>query len=687
MRYINKLSLIVASLCLSFAVNAKIEVPSISDLALHSPNKLQKIACSRSNSYFTRAHYEEVVIDDVFATKVLDRYLSFLDFTRSLLLQKEVTEIYDNKSAILRAVNFCELDYPFSLYNDLLKRRFEKYEYFLSRIKEKNLDLHSDKTIYLDRDKGPYAKDEEERLDRWDCELINELIVEILKGKTEDAAYERLQKRYESALTKLSQTTDDDVFSTFENAIASAIDPHTSYLSAQDSESFNDDINLSLEGIGAVLMSEDEYTVINSIIAGSPAEKSKKLKPKDKIIGVRQEDGTYDDILGWRLTDVVKKIKGPSGSEVTLDIEREEGARVKTFEVTLKREKIKLADREAKGEVKTIDGNNVGVISIKSFYQGLSQDIDRELTKLKQKNVKSIVLDLRSNGGGLLPEAIFSTGLFIKEGPVVLVRVAKGQSFAEYDEDSSSSYTGPLVVLINRLSASSSEIMAAALRDYGRAIIVGDTSFGKGTVQQSRTLERIYDNTIANKDLGSVHYTMAKFYRITGDSTQLHGVSPDITFPSFVDESIIGEKHEPNALEFDRIDALAPFEGYLDIDAYKKPLLQKHKKRVADNIFFTSLHTDMNRYLDFKKNNKYLSLNIDKRTKLKDEDEKYNLEQINKKLKAIGKDPIAKLDDLPEDFEFPDALLDEACNIANDFYIMQSEKLYPFKHQSLVLKR
>ena len=663
----------VAAVLLSqaFVCEAKLTVPTIDDLPVLSLQNAQKTACSRTANYFLRAHYKPVELNKDFADDIIDQYLSFLDYNKSLYTKDEVSKIYKNSDKILDAVSKCDLSYPLSLYSDNLKRRFLKYSFFVDYVKNP-VDVSGKEQVEIDRRKSPYFSSQEDIRKQWVAEVKNEYINQVLNDKTDEKARERIKRRYEAALGRLAQTTSEDAFSTFENAFATAIDPHTSYLSPEDSESFNDDINLSLEGIGAVLSSEDEFTVINSLIPGSPAELSKKLKPKDKIVGVRQEDGSYEDIIGWRLTDVVKKVKGKKGTKVTLEIERGEGAGAKTFSVDLVRDKIKLQERAAKGEIKTVNGNKVGVISIKSFYTDLNKDLKKEIAKLKREKVRAMVIDLRSNGGGLLPEATLSTGLFIKDGPVVQIRDAVGNVLPQFDEDDGIDFEGPLVVLINRLSASSSEIMAAALRDYGRAVIVGDTSFGKGTVQQNRPLARVYD--FSNADLGSIHYTIAKFYRVSGLSTQLKGVSPDIAFPPLVDDSEFGERSEPNALAWDKI-APSDYKGFLNIDAYVNDLTRMHEERIKDDVAFKIMKEDMDRYLKLKAE-KTLSVNLAERRKMQQEDEKYRLNAVNERLKSIGKKPIKDIKDLPEDFEFPDALLDEAAAIANDFASLVDQKRY-----------
>ena len=390
MRRIIALAGIAAALLISIqgAAEAKVAVPSYSDLPKLEPQPQHATACSRIGNFFTRAHYKVITLDEDFAGKVIEQYLSYLDYNRSLLTSAEADSIRGNRGLILRALRNCELDYPFQIYENAMKKRFVKYKYFLDAASGK-IDVSSSKSIEIDRRKAPFFESETDLRDEWNAEIQNEYINQILFGKDDAKARERLQKRYSAALQKLVQTKPEDAFSTFENAFASSIDPHTNYFSPADSENFNEDMNLSLEGIGAVLTSDDENTTITEIIPGSPAERSKKLHAKDRIVGVRQQDGTYDDIIGWRLSDVVKKIKGPKGTRVTLDIERGDGANAKSFSVEIVRDRVRLQDREAKGEVRTArDGTRIGVISVKSFYTNLHSDIKRELDKLSAQGVE-----------------------------------------------------------------------------------------------------------------------------------------------------------------------------------------------------------------------------------------------------------------------------------------------------------
>ncbi len=663
MNKIIKVAVACALVGYALVSEAKLTVPSLEQMPVLSPEERHETSCSRIYNYFTRAHYKIVDVNDDFAKNVIGRLMNYLDMNHSLYTQSEVDSIYAHTKSILNGINKCELDYPYSLYNENIKKRYQKYKFMIDNVSE-NLDLNTNETIALDRTKAPFAKTEDDLKSLWEAELKNEFETQLLNGKTKAQAVERIKNRYIVAMRRISQYSSEDVFSAFENSFAAAIDPHTNYFGPVESENFNDDMNLSLEGIGAVLSQEDEYTVIVQIMPGSPAEKSKKLKPKDKIVAVKQEHGKFEDIIGWRLTEVVKKIKGKKGTKVVLEIDRGEGAAAKTFNVELTRDKIRLQDKEAKSKVYTsYDGRKIGVITISSFYTDLSLNVKRELSKLESENVDGIIVDLRNNGGGLLPEAVYTTGLFIKDGPVVLVRDVNGNESAYDDTDASMLYKGPLVVLINRLSASSSEIMAAALQDYGRALIVGDTSYGKGTVQQSRPLTRLYD--LIGADLGSIHYTIAKFYRINGGSTQLKGVTPDIAMPTLIDVTEFGEKTEPNALNWDKI-APSKYQKYSDPSFFVKDLMVLHEKRISTDPVFKVIQSERDRYYKLK-NSKTLTLNFEERKKMFDEDEKITLKNTNIRLKAMHKKEVKSVKDLPDDFEYDDPILQETVNITSDY--------------------
>lgn len=682
---LSKIALGVALVACSLTAQARLAIPTYDQLPNLAPEEIHQTACTRTANSFMRSHYKSIDVDNEFADKVIHQFLYYMDYNRSLFTKAEVDEIYNNRARIIRALLMCDLSYPYELYNASIKKRYNKYSYFVQLIKDQKIDLSTDDVVEFNRKEADFLEDQDALLKQWLNELKNDYILQLLSDKTESEAQQRLLRRYNAALVKLAQIKSEDVFSVFENSFATAIDPHTSYLSPEDSENFNDNLNLSLEGIGAVLTAEDEYTVINSIVVGSPAEKTKKLKAKDKIVGVRQSDGTYDDIIGWRLNEVVKKIKGPKGTKVTLDIERGEGSQMTTFSVDIIRDKVRLQDAEAKIEMKKQDGKNIAVLKIKSFYTNLHQDILREIERVKGEGQKidAMIIDLRNNGGGSLPEAVSSSGLFITQGPVVQVRDSRGNVMPQFDADPSQSYDGPLVVLINRLSASSSEIMAAALRDYGRALLVGDTSFGKGTVQLAKPLARVYD--FNDEELGSIHHTIAKFYRINGGSTQLKGVSPDIYLPTPVDNKEFGESSEANALPWDQINP-AQFDSYLNIAAYVPALKDKSAQRVTNDAAFKIMKEEMDRYYDLKER-KVISVNLDKRKQMKAEDDAFALRTTNERLVLMGKPKVKSVKDLADDFEFDDTVLNEALRIASDFADAQKAKIYKVSNTESVLQR
>lgn len=400
----------------------------------------------------------------------------------------------------------------------------------------------------------------------------------------------------------------------------------------------------------------------------------------DKIIAVGQQNKPMVDVVGWRLDDIVALIKGPKGSQVKLEvISDEKGAKPRT--ITLVREQIRLEDRAVKLTEKVINGDKVAILDIPSFYVGLTNDVKTQLQRVAKDNVSSLVIDLRGNGGGALTEAISLSGLFIPSGPVVQVRDNNGRVRQDFDKDDVVYYKGPLVVIVNRFSASASEIFAAAMQDYGRALIVGEQTFGKGTVQQYRPLTRVYDQMLSPDwpGLGSVQYTIQKFYRINGGSTQLKGVTPDLLLPSF-DSAEMGESFEDNALPWDSISpASYQLSEYSDkLKAALVPLTEQHTKRIANDREFSYIFADIQRYNDAKAKgeDKFVVLNFAEREKENKELETIKLNRINERFKLEGKPALKSLDDLPKDYEGPDPYLDETAKIAVDLSkVLKPKKL------------
>ena len=620
----------------------------------------------RVTSRFTRSHYRQFDLNDDFSKKIFARYLNMLDYNHNVLLASDVAQFKDRETALDDELKSGQLDTAYALFNLAQKRRFERYEYALSLLKSP-MTFDGNDTIDVDRSKSPWPTSTEELNKLWAAKVKYDELNLKLAGKDWPEIQKILTKRYQFAIKRLTQSKSEDVFQLFMNAFAHEIDPHTIYLSPRNTEQFNTEMSLSLEGIGAVLQqTEDDYTQINSMVAGGPAAKSKSLKVGDRIVGVGQPGKPMVDVIGWRLDDVVELIKGPKGSKVRLEI-LPAGKGTKTRTITLTRERIRLEDRAVKMSVKTVDGKKVGVLDIPGFYVGLTDDVKVQLQKLEKQNVSSVIIDLRSNGGGALTEAVSLSGLFIPSGPVVQVRDNNGKIREDADTDGVVYYKGPLVVLVDRFSASASEIFAAAMQDYDRALIVGEPTFGKGTVQQYRSVNRIYDQMLRPEwpELGSVQYTIQKFYRINGGSTQRKGVTPDIIMPTGLESIDTGESFEDNALPWDSIKA-ATYDKAGDVQKFDPVLLADHNQRIASNPEFQYIEQDIAHYKALKDRKNIVSLNYAQREKENKDDDATRLKRINERLKVAGKKPIKSLDDVPKDYQEPDPYLDETVKIALD---------------------
>lgn len=627
----------------------------------------------RVTSRFTRSHYRQFDLDNAFSAKIFTRYLNLLDYSHNVLLASDVEQFSQKKNEIGDELRSGKLDVFYDLYNKAQQRRFERYQYAL-KVLERPMDFTGNDSFNLDRSKAPWPKDEAELNALWDSKVKYDELSLKLTGKDEKEIRETLSRRYKFAIRRLAQTNSEDVFSLAMTAFAREIDPHTNYLSPRNTEQFNTEMSLSLEGIGAVLQGDDDYTVINSMVAGGPAAKSKAISVGDRIVGVGQTGQNMVDVIGWRLDDVVALIKGPKGSKVRLEI-LPAGKGTKTRIVTLTRERIRLEDRAVKMSVKTVGKEKVGVLDIPGFYVGLTDDVKVQLQKLEKQNVKSVIIDLRANGGGALTEAVSLSGLFIPSGPVVQVRDNNGKVREDSDTDGVVYYKGPLVVLVDRFSASASEIFAAAMQDYGRALIVGEPTFGKGTVQQYRSLNRIYDQMLRPEwpALGSVQYTIQKFYRVNGGSTQRKGVTPDIIMPTGTQVTETGEKFEDNALPWDSINA-ATFVRAGDLKPFGPELLKKHDERIAKDPEFQYINKDIARFEALKAKRDMVSLNLAQREKENAEDDAIHLSRLNDRFKRQGKPPLKKLDDLPKDYQEPDPYLDETVHIALDLAHLEKDQ-------------
>ncbi|MFT6984992.1 MAG: carboxyl-terminal processing protease [Psychromonas sp.] len=631
------------------------DIPQLAQQAQHA-----KVA-KRVSDLFSRSHYKYVSLNDALSQKVFARYIEQLDYNKQIFMQSDIDSLKVYQSSFDDNLKSGQLDPAYFIYQLNLTRRYERYSYALSLL---NAEIKFDKKdqYQFDRSEAAWAVDRKALDILWQKKVKSDALILKLDGKKWPEIKEQLTKRYNIAIKHLVQTESEDVFQSFMNAYSRSIEPHTSYLSARNAERFNMEMNLSLEGIGAVLQLEDDYTVVRSLVPGGPAEQSKQIFKNDKIIGVGQEGGKVIDVIGWRLDDIVDLIKGPKGTKVQLQILSGK-ADAKNHVIEIVREQIHLEDREAKSSIETIKGKKIGVITIPSFYMKLSEDVDKELALLAKDNIEGVIIDLRNNGGGALSEATLLTGLFIPSGPVVQVRDSRNQILVHEDENKSVSYGGPLTVLINRNSASASEIFAAALQDYGRAIVIGEQSYGKGTVQQHRRISRFYDNDA--ESIGSVQYTIAKFYRINGGSTQHKGVVPDIVFPSAIDHQDTGESLEKNALPWDNIKS-ADYQFTHNLQESIAKLTLKHEMRIKNEIEFTYLLDDIEQYRK-EKDDTVISLNEAERLKLREKNEQHALQRSNERLQRAGLDKIKSIDDFPDDFEPLDAFLIEAASITLDY--------------------
>ncbi|MEL7292294.1 MAG: carboxy terminal-processing peptidase [Pseudomonadota bacterium] len=657
----SKLSLIAASLWLAASTANALEANiSLEDLPVLAPEAQHETASKRVTSRFTRSHYKHFSLNDQFSQAIFDRYVEMLDYNKNIFTQADIDSFAKWSSSIDEQLKSGDNQIAFDVYNLSMKRRYERFEYAL-RLLETEMTFDSDESIELDRSEAQWPKDTAELDELWRKRVKYDALNLKLTGKEWNEIKEVLGKRYNNALKRLSQTHSEDAFQLYMNAFAREVDPHTSYLSPRSADQFQTEMNLSLEGIGAVLQMTEDYTVIRSLVAGGPASKSKQLSEGDRIIGVGQDGEEIVDVIGWRLDDVVQLIKGPKGTKVFLQV-LPEGQGAKSEVITIVRDKIRLEDRAVKSEVIEKEGKKIGVLEVPSFYVGLAKDTDKLITELKQQGVDGIIVDLRNNGGGALTEATALSGLFITSGPVVQVRDSYGRINVNSDTDGEISYDGPMTVLVNRYSASASEIFAAAMQDYGRALVVGENSFGKGTVQQHRSLNHIYD--LFDKELGYVQYTIQKFYRIDGGSTQNRGVAPDIAFPTAVEPSETGESVEDNALPWDSIEP-AKYEVLQRNSELVKRLTEQHQKRIADDMEFGFIAEDIIKYRADKDDNT-LSLNEATRKAESEKADKQRLARINKRQKANGEEPFKSLEDVPKDYQAPDAYLDESVAIMID---------------------
>ncbi|MBH0028007.1 carboxy terminal-processing peptidase [Pseudoalteromonas sp. SWN29] len=645
---------------------AAVEAVTIDDLPQLKQESQHGTASKRVASLFARSHYTPVRFNDELSSKVYDRYIESLDFNKSVFLASDIASFEQYRDDFDNAITTGKLDFTFDIFNLSLKRRFERYEYSLTLL-EKEMTFDKEDEYFFDREDSAWPVSQAELDEIWRERVKYDALRLKMTGKDWEGIKEVLTKRYKNAEKRLVQSNSEDAFQIVMNSLARSIEAHTSYLSPRRAEQFKMDMDLELEGIGAVLSPDEDYTVIRSLVPGGPADKTDQIKADDRIIGVAQDGEEFVDVIGWRLDDVVDLIKGPKGTKVRLQYLKGVDAHGAPKVVEITRDKIRLEDRAAKSEVfeaKYSDlTSKVGVIEIPGFYNNLSKDVKVELAKLKEEKVEGIIIDLRQNGGGSLYEATQLSGLFFDQGPVVQIHTLNNRIEEQKDRDGITYYDGPLTVLVDRYSASASEIFAAAMQDYGRAVIIGEQTFGKGTVQQHKGLGRAYD--LYDNALGSVQYTIAKFYRINGGSTQHKGVIPDISFPSAIDPAEWGESKQDNALPWDSI-VKAKYKKLGNLTPIITYLEKQHEVRIKSEPEFGYVFSDITLYNE-EKDRKTISLVEATRIKEKDEGEARALVRTNERLKRLGKEPVENLDDLPEVIEELDPFLEEAALITQDY--------------------
>jgi carboxyl-terminal processing protease len=599
------------------------------------PSPQQAQAAHLAAEVLSRYHYKTVALDDALSEKIFGHYLKSLDSERLFFVQADIDQLARFRTVLDDAIIKEDLSAPFAMFNLYAQRVFERYSYARSLLRE-GFDFRQKEDYQFARDKEPWLKSEVEMRELWRKRVKNDWLRLRLAGKDDKAIAATLEKRYDNAFKRIGRATSKDAFEIFMNAYTMAIEPHTNYMGPRAAADFDISMKLSLVGIGAVLTEKDDYVTIRELVPGGPAALSGQLKTGDRILGVGQgSGGLVTDIMGWRLDDTVALIRGAADTIVLLDVlPADAGPDGKHKLVSLMRKKISLEDQAAKKTILSVsDGkttHQVGVISLPGFYEDFearrsgandfksaTRDVARLLDELKKAKVDSVLIDLRNNGGGSLKEAVELTGLFIDKGPVVQQRDARGRISVERDTKAGVAWDGPLGVMINRASASASEIFAAAIQDYGRGLVIGEPSFGKGTVQTMVNLDEVAKNS--KQTFGELKLTVAQFFRINGGTNQLRGVKPDILLPAIADAESFGESSYENALPWIQIRAV-DYAPAGDLKSLLPALLQRHEVRVSKDKEFRFLQEDIAE-LNVQRKRNLVSLNEAERRKERDAQE------------------------------------------------------------------
>ena len=653
------------------------------------PTPQQRLLAPRIASILEQNHYRHIAIDEKFSLLVFDRFLSGLDSQHSYFLASDVTGFDHWRTKFGDMIHTGEMDPAYLIFNVFQQRNRERINYAL-KLLDTEPDWTLDENFSFDRDHAPWPATQAEMDELWRLRVKNDAISLMLTGKSWNDTADLLRKRYQRVLSRLDKISPEDVFESLMNSYCAVYDPHSNYFSPRSSEEYRIQMSLSYEGIGASLQLTDDYITVTNILPGGPAAADGSLKSNDRITGVAQgHDGPMTDVIGWRLDDVVQQIRGKVNTIVRLQIlpaGATPGTAERTIELT--RNKVTLEAQAAKKEVRQITraGHTykIGIITVPSFYNDMdaanggdannrstTHDVRRLLQALTAGGgIDALVLDLRGDGGGYLPEAIGLTHLFINHGPVVQLRDTAGQLEVLDEPDPGQAYAGPLAVLVDRTSASASEIFAGAIQDFHRGLIIGQTTFGKGTVQSVIPLDRWSSRPTE----GQVTVTIGKFYRITGESTQLRGVSPDITLPSPISTEDVGESVLEHAMPWDRI-ASVPFRSLPPEPSLVQALAGEESDRAMHNADYQWLLASLNS-LDTARNEKTLSLNLKKRQQQRKAQDLARLTQENARRGADGLPPWKAVDDISVSDE-PDVILAQASDIMADAVASDSSRNAP----------
>jgi len=631
------------------------------------------------SSMFERSHYRQAPVNDPVSSLVLDRYLESLDGARSYFLASDIGEFERYRYQLDDAVTTGRVDPAFAIYNRFQERNRERMQHALTLL-DTEPDFTIDESFEFDREDAPWAASRAELDELWRKRVKNDALSLLLADKTWPEARDVLRKRYERVLKRSEQITADDVFENFMNAFAHVFDPHSSYFSPRNSEEYRIQMSLSYEGIGASLQLVDDFVTVVEILPGGSAQQTGEVTAKDRIVAVGQgKSGELVDVVGWRLDDVVQLIRGPVGSFVRLQIQPGSAAPGTADKVVvLPRAKITLEAQAAKKELKTVvrgeETLRVGVITVPSFYQDYNaraagdenyRSTTRDVRKLIEEfkasgGIDSLVLDLRENGGGHLSEAIGLVNLFVAQGPVVQLRETGGRVEVLESEGDGLVYDGPLTILVDRFSASASEIFAAAMQDYGRGLVLGQETYGKGSVQNLYPLDRYALGQ--DPGFGQLTVTIGMYYRVTGDSTQNRGVQPDIRLPSAISLDDVGESSRDGALPWNRIRS-ADFRTQGNFTPILADLQRSHDERVVGNADFRYTTAEY-AAIDEMRREKSVSLNLKARQAERETQRQEQLTRENTRRAALGEPLLKSAEELPDDP--PDAILDEAAQIAAD---------------------